>query len=279
MLIAFTRIPSPRLQDCKLTHLHRQPIDAAKALEQHCAYETTLRSLCAQVVRLPEAPELPDAVFVEDVAVVLDEVTILASMAAPSRRAEPDTARQPLAEYRKVVPLKAPATLDGGDVLRIGRQIFVGLSARTNSDAVDAMTRILRPYDYAVLGVPVSGCLHLKTGCTYVGNNTLLINREWIDPRAFADVTCIDVPKDEPTGANALMIQNTTLLSASAPHTAKKLATRGFKVVTVDISEFEKAEGGLTCMSILLEASKVPGSVSSGPPTRRHRQTSPLARR
>jgi dimethylargininase len=253
MRIALTRLPSPRLQDCALTHIDRKPIDAAKARAQHLQYENVIRSLGFEIVRLPETPGLPDGVFVEDIAVVLDEVILLASMAAESRQGESETARPVLSTFRATQPLEAGAQLDGGDVFRVGRRVFVGHSRRTNAAAGRSIRRLLEPYGYEVTTVSVAGCLHLKTGCTSIGQETLLIYRDWIDAGALKGFSLIDVPREEPSGANALTIDNTVVLSASAPRTAEKLVHHGFRVLPVDISEFEKAEGGLTCMSLLLE--------------------------
>src|SRR5436305_12759384 len=186
MLIALTRPVSPSINACELTFHDQQPIDVAKATEQHRAYEDCLRSLGAEIMRLPLEPDLPDAVFVEDAAIVVDEVAIIPLMGAASRRPETISLAAALRAYRALRYLEAPATLDGGDVLRVGRRLFVGLSSRTNQAGIAQLGAHLADFSYEVQAVEVSGCLHLKSACTYIGNNTLLINRAWVDATAFA---------------------------------------------------------------------------------------------
>src|SRR5205085_1099511 len=147
-----------------------------------------------------------------------------------------------------------PATLDGGDVLRVGRRLFVGLSSRTNQAGIAQLGGHLAPFGYTVRAVEVLGCLHLKSACTYVGNNTLLINRAWVDAATFAGFDFIDVPANEPGAANALLIGETVIMPSAFPQTIALLEGRGFNVLTVDVSEFQKAEGGVTCKSVIFTA-------------------------
>lgn len=255
MLIALTRKPSPHLDHCHLTHIARQPIDVGKAREQHREYELILRGLQACVHRLPAAPRLPDGVFVQDTALVCDELAVTAPLVLPSRRDEATTTWMALAWYREVVPFTPPATFDGGDVLIADRNVFVGITARTNHAAFDQIRQLLERElgEYRVRPVRVDGCVHLKSGCSCIGRDTLVINRRWVDARAFEKVgfDCIDVPADEPFGANTLTVHGTVLVSASAPRTADAIARAGFSVLAIDISEFEKAEGGVSCLSLL----------------------------
>jgi dimethylargininase len=255
MLIALTRKPSPHLDRCHLTHIARQPIDLGKAREQHREYEFILRGLQAYVHRLPAAPRLPDGVFVQDTALVCDELAVTAPLVLPSRRDEAETTCMALAWYREVVPFTAPATFDGGDVLIADEHVFVGITGRTNHAAFDQIRQLLERElgEYRVRPVRVDGCVHLKSGCSYIGRDTLVINRRWVDARAFHDFHCIDVPADEPFGANTLTVHGTVLVSASSPRTADAIARAGFSVLTVDISEFEKAEGGVSCLSLLFQ--------------------------
>lgn len=254
MLIALTRAVSPSINACELTFHEQQPIDVARAAEQHHAYEDCLRSLGAEVIRLPDEPDLPDAVFVEDTAVVVDEVAVIPVMGAASRRPETKSVAAALAAYRPLRHLEAPATLDGGDVLRVGRRLFVGLTSRTNQAGIAQLAAHLAPFGYQVEAVEVTGCLHLKSACTTVGNNTLLINRAWIDVAPFAGFDLIDVPASEPGAANVLLIGETLIVPSAFPQTIALLEARGFKVCPVDVSEFQKAEGGVTCKSILFTA-------------------------
>ena len=180
MLTAITREVSPSINDCELSFRARHPIDVAQAIAQHKAYQDCLVELGVKIVSLPAEPELPDAVFVEDAAIVTDEVAIISRMGAPSRRPEASTLIDALLHYRPIKFLVEPATLDGGDVVRVGRSVFVGLSQRTNREGFVQLSDILRAYDYQAHPVEVGACLHLKSACSYIGNNSILINRSWI---------------------------------------------------------------------------------------------------
>ena len=254
MPIALTRPVSDSLAQCELTHLERTPIDVDRARAQHRAYERALADLGCRVERLPAQPDLPDAVFCEDAAIVLDELALIARPGAPSRRPEVPSVAQALARYRDLVEIEAPGTLDGGDVLRVGRTIYVGLSQRTNSAAVEQMAALLSPLGYSVRGVPVTGCLHLKSAVTEVAPGTLLIHRGWIDASAVGDHTWIDVDPGEPFAANALRIGDAVLYAAAYPRTLARLRAHGIDVRTVDVSELAKAEGAVTCCSLILNS-------------------------
>jgi dimethylargininase len=251
MLIAMTRVVSPRLADCELTYLPLQPIDVAKAEAEHRAYEECLTSLGVRVISLPSAAALPDSVFIEDVAVVLDEIAVMTRPGAESRRAELLGVAPKLEQFRRLVYISAPATLDGGDVLQVDHTLFVGLSPRTDQAGAEQLRAIVEPYGYQVEEVSVTGCLHLKTGVTYLGRNEMLINRQWVDARAFAGFELIDVPSNEPMAANTLTINETLLLPDSFPQTHSLLESRNYKVRALDISELQKAEAGLTCSSLI----------------------------
>jgi dimethylargininase len=258
MLIALTRGVSPSLGDCELTYMNRDCIDVQRAAGQHRAYEESLRDLGVYVVSLPVEPELPDAVFVEDVAVVVDEVAVVARMGAVKRQPEVESLTAVLARYRPLRFLDAPATLEGGDEIKVGRTIYVGVSCRTNDLGVAQLRDALRPFDYEVKQVGVKGCLHLTTGASYIGENTILINPSWVDASQFAGFDIVETPEAEPWGANSVVVGDVVLLSASHPLMRERLAARGFKVRTVDISELEKAEAGLSCMSLTFEAPASP---------------------
>lgn len=250
-LIAITRQVSPSINDCELSFYARQPIDVAKATAQHKAYEDCLAGLGVRVVSLPGEPELPDAVFVEDSAMVVDEIAVITNMGALSRRPEAGTMAKALAHYRPLKFLSEPATLDGGDVLRIGRSVFVGLTQRTNREGITQLSDFLRVYDYQVEAVEVRGCLHLKSACSDIGQNTILVNRSLIEVERFRGFELLDVPEEEPGGANALLVQDVVIMPASFPKTRALLEERGFRVQTVDLSELQKAESGATCPSII----------------------------
>lgn len=251
MLTAITRAVSPSINRCELGYLSRQPIDVDKAAEQHRQYEGCLRELGVSVVSLPAEPEMPDSMFVEDPAVVVNEVAVMTRMGAESRRKESDSLAAALATFRPLRWMRQPATLEGGDVLRIESILYVGLSARTNSDGVTQLATELAPFGYSVWPVEVRGCLHLKSACSYAGDQTILANSDWIDTTIFRGLRIIDVPREEPRAANVLAVGETVLVPAAFPATAEVLEGLGRKVRTLDISELMKAEAGLTCSSIL----------------------------
>jgi len=257
MLTALTRAVSPTLGSCELTYLPRQEINIARAVEQHDRYKKCLADLGVRVISLPAEAMMPDAVFVEDPVVVVDEIAVITRMGAESRRKEAVSLAEALSAFRPLRYLREPATLEGGDVLRVGSTVFVGLSPRTNEAGVSQLAAELEPFGYRVRPVPVRKCLHLKTACSYVGEETLLVNREWVDTAPLDGWKLIDVAEDEPWGANALRIGETVLMPTSSPHTEAILRRAGLRVYALDLSELQKAEGSVTCMSILFE---------SGPP-------------
>jgi len=252
MTIALTRPVSAFLARCELTHLVRTPINVERAREQHAAYEDTLRSLGVQVIRAPEAPDSPDAVFIEDTAVVLDELAVIARPGAASRQAETEAVVPLLAEYRSVRRIKPPATLDGGDVLRIGRTVYVGASSRTNADGIAQLGEILGPAGYTVVPVPVTGCLHLKSAVTEVARRVVLVNPRGVQPEVFADCEVVTIAERERGAANALLIGDAVIYPTHFPETMERLARHGLAVVPIEYDELAKAEGGVTCCSLLL---------------------------
>ena len=252
MLTAITRAPAPSLAACELTFLPRVPIDFPRAAAQHRAYEDCLRALGLRVLSLPALPDLPDSVFVEDPALVLDEVAILARPGAASRRPEADAIAEALALFRPLRRIEPPATLDGGDVFRAGRTLYAGLSRRTNPEGVAQLAAIAGPLGYAVTPVEVRGCLHLKSAACYIGRNTILADRDWIDPAPFATHRILDVA--EPWAADVLEIGGAILMPESFPQTRFALEAEGFPVETLDLSELQKAESGITCMSLIFTA-------------------------
>ncbi len=254
MLIAVTRPVSPKLAECELTHLPRDPIDVAKAIADHERYEAALRLLGARVVRAPEEPALPDAVFVEDTALVLDEVAVITRPGAPSRRPEIESMAKVLSAYRSLQRIQPPGTLDGGDVLAVGRTIYVGLSSRTNHNGLAQLATLLREWGYEVIPVPVTGCLHLKSAVTQVADNLLLINAHWVRPECFASIDIMTVAPSEPGGANALRIGTAVIYPTHHPETAERLDRAGVRVVPVPCTELAKAEGAATCCSVVFEA-------------------------
>ena len=256
-LIAITREVSASINDCELAFHTRQPIDMAAAIAQHKSYRRCLTELGVRVISLPGEPALPDAVFVEDAAVVVDELAVIPIMGAPSRRFEVESMARALEPYRSLKFFAQPGRLDGGDVLRIGRDVFVGLSRRTNKEGLVQLRYFLRPYGYDVQPIAVKRCLHLKSACSYIGDGTLLINRSWIDARKLSRFNFIDVPDEEPGAANALRIENTVIISAGFPKTRSRLEQNGFRVWPIDLSELEKAEAGVTCTSLIFNGGSI----------------------
>lgn len=253
MPIAITRKLSSSLERCELSYLPRVPIDMRLAVEQHQAYEDTLASLGCRVHSLAAEPQLPDSVFVEDVAIVLDELAVITRPGAQSRRRETDSAASALAEFRECVNIQAPATLDGGDVLRLGRTLYVGASGRSNAEGIAQLSRLLLPYGYRIETVPLHGCLHLKSAVTQVAPDCLLVNPDRVDARHFPDMRILTVAASEPQAANALMLGGVLIYPESVPRTREKLETHGIRIRRINMSETEKAEGGLTCCSLIFE--------------------------
>jgi dimethylargininase len=254
MLTAITRAVSPAIVDCEISFIERLPIDLARAQEQHHAYEKLLERLGARVISLPAEPALPDSMFVEDPAIVLDELAVILPLGTDSRRPEAASLAKALFAFRKLEYVNLPGTLEGGDVLRIARKLFVGLTRRSNAEGIRQLSAILAPHHYEVIAVPVTGCLHLKSAVTHVGGDTLLANRPMFNAAPFAGYDWIDVDRSEPHAANALAFGDTIIFPASFPRTRARLEARGFHVTPLDISELQKAESGLTCSSLLFHA-------------------------
>lgn len=253
-LVALTHVVTPALAECELTFVGRQPIDVDRAMRQHGAYCQALTSLGCEVRSLAVNPQHPDAVFVEDTLVVLDEIAIAGAMGVASRRGEVQRLLPTVAAYRPIERVAAPATLEGGDVLRVGRTLFVGASPRTNADGIARLRALAVPLGYRVVPVPVRGCLHLKTACTALDDDTFLLNPDWLDVAALQAPRArrvVQVAAEEPFAANTLRVGQGLLASASFPRTAERLSRAGFVVGLLDVSELEKAEAGLTCMSVV----------------------------
>jgi len=250
--VAITRGISATINDCELTHLARTPIDVARAREQHAAYESALASLGCEVRRLPADDRYPDAVFIEDTAIVLDEIAVITRPGAESRRGELDVVAAVLSEYRTLARIEAPATIDGGDVLQLDDVLYVGRTPRTNDDGIAQLRALIAPYGYRVVGVDVDGCLHLKSAVTRVGADALLMNWRWVSPSVFDGWRIIDVDDDEPAAANTLRIGERVIFPEEFSRTRRKLEAEGIEVIAVPAGELAKAEGGVTCCSLLL---------------------------
>ncbi|MFL6782283.1 MAG: dimethylarginine dimethylaminohydrolase family protein [Sphingomicrobium sp.] len=255
MARAFTRAVSPRLAECTLTHLARVPIDAGAAVRQHSAYEQALREAGVEVIRLPELPDHPDGVFVEDTALLLDGHAVITRPGAAARSGETDSTADALAEAFELHWLES-GFLDGGDVLRIGRRLYVGLSTRSDAEGIAALREAVTPLGYEVVQAELRNCLHLKTGATFAGPDAhgtpvLLYAEQAVDPRQFAGVEALPVDDGEAAAANCLRVGDRLILPAGNPRTGGRLRDRGFQLSGVDVSELQKAEAGVTCMSLI----------------------------
>jgi dimethylargininase len=252
MPIAITREISPRFSECEITHIERTPIDLETARAQHHDYVQVLKALGCNVIELPAESDLPDSVFVEDTAFILPELAVITRPGADSRKPETESVIRALTPLIKYVQLREPATLDGGDVLVLGKQIFIGMSTRSNQGAVDQINQMLGEYGYSVTGVQLHDCLHLKTAVTRVDDTTLLINPNWVDTHHFEALHWIEVDPSEPFAANCLPIGEYIIFPTTFPRTRAKLEEAGYKIAVVDVSELAKAEGAVTCCSLIL---------------------------
>lgn len=252
-LVAVTRPVSASLAECQITFIDRLPIDLPLARRQHAAYERALEQLVARLVRLSPADDLPDAVFVEDAALVLDELAIIPIMGAQSRRGETTDVARCLSAYRPLHHLEPPATLDAGDVMRVERSLYVGLTTRTNRAAVEQLQAICARHDYRVIPVVPTGCLHLKSACTYLGRGVVLANPEWLELSCLKRTEIVTVAQHEPFAANALPVAGKLFYASDFPETQATLERRGFEVITLDTAELRKAESAMTCMSLVFE--------------------------
>ena len=262
MLSAVVRQPATSIVNCELTYMERVPISHATALSEHAAYSLALNAAGVNVIALPALEAYPDSVFTEDVAVVLDEIAVLTRPGAVSRQGEVTEMAATLSRYRSLRALTAPATLEGGDVLRIGRRIFVGQSTRTNAEGVRQLRAIVEPLGYTVTPVAVPGALHLKTAATALDEHTLIANTGWLDLTPFAGMEVLAVPPEEPWAANVLVVGEARLINADCPRTLDLLAHAGYAVQPIELTEFAKAEAGLTCLSLVFRTAVRQGNAT-----------------
>jgi dimethylargininase len=262
VLIAITRQVSAAIGECELTHLPRVRIEVDRARVQHHAYEQALAAQGCHVLSLPAQPALPDSVFVEDAAIVLDEIAIVTRPGVQSRRSETLSVTEALTAHRRIWFVEAPGTLEGGDVLRLDNRLFVGLSGRSNQSGIMQLRAVGWPYGYTVTAVPVVGCLHLKSAVTQVADRTLLVNPRWVDASIFGQCTVIEVDPDEPYAANGLLVGDGLIYPSSFPRTRGRLEAHGVAIVPVDVSELQKAEGAVTCCSLIFASQS--GTVAEG---------------
>jgi dimethylargininase len=250
-MIALTHVISPNIDQCELSFLERSPINYSRAVEQHEHYCELLRDCGLEVIELSMNRSFPDSTFIEDTAVVFDELAIMASMGVESRRGEIPGVESVLGYYRDIKHIRLPATLEGGDVLSIENKVFVGISPRTNISGFETIKEILEPFGYQVIPLAVNGCLHLKSACVAVDDETLLVNPRWLDLQPLRDFRIIPVPEDEPAAVNSLWINSTICMHSGHQKTIDLLANLKFSIKVVDISELLKAEAGMTCSSMI----------------------------
>lgn len=253
--IAIVHEPPASLEQGERSFVGRDPIDMERARAQHAAYVELLRTLGCEVTTLNVNAAFADGVFVEDTALVFDELAVLASPGAPSRRGEVAGIAAELRKHRTAVAeITLPATLDGGDVFVSGRVVCVGRSARTNAEGAAALARILAPFGYVVRTVGLRDCLHLKSACCPLPDGRLLVNPQWADLRDLRGFDIVEVADGEPFAADVLVIGRSVVSMAVHPKTAALIGALGFDSRTLDLGEFAKAEGGVTCMSLVFLA-------------------------
>ena len=250
MYVAITRPTGAEIAECELTHIGRQPIDIDRAIAQHATYLATLRGLGVEVIELPRLERHPDAVFVEDAALVLDEVAVLLRPGAESRRGEVSSVAAAIKPYRNVVAVEPPAVIDGGDIIVFGHRILVGSTTRSTETGAAALRALVADYGYTVEQVPVHDVLHLKSAATVVDDDTLIHYPAYVD-LGFLDAKLLAAHPQEPQGANVVRIGDHLLADASAPRTLELLASAVDNVVPVDVTEFAKAEGAISCKGII----------------------------
>lgn len=252
--VAVTRELTAAIGNCELTFLHRSAIDFALAQQQHRDYQSALSSLGCEVVVVPAPPGLADSVFIEDTALVLDDIAVMLRPGVASRQPEVAGVAEVLQQYKPLKAIEPPGTIDGGDLLRVGNRIFAGLSTRSNQSGIQQLRDIVSDFGMTVETVETTKCLHLKSAVSEVAPGTLLINTDWISSLAFKDFEMIPVDKEETHAANALRIGKNLIYPSSFPRTMNALVNRGIDVLPVDLTELQKAEGAVTCCSLIFSA-------------------------
>jgi dimethylargininase len=251
-MLALVREVSAQLGHCELSYLERDPIDVARADTQHRGYTHALTQLGCRLEWLPPLAAQADGVFVEDTAVVVPELAVITRPGVDSRRHETASTATALARHRPLAHIEPPGTLEGGDVLQIGRRFYVGASGRTNAQGIVQLAQLLAPWGYEVQALPLTGCLHLKSAVTLIPPATVLVNPAWLEPARLQAARIIAVDEREPYAANTLTVGATTLVSAAYPLTQRRLEAAGIRTRALEVSELHKAEAALTCLSILL---------------------------
>jgi len=261
-MVAVTRELSLSIAECQLTYLTRAGIDYEAAARQHREYVSILQQLGLEVIVLPSEASMPDAVFVEDTALLLDEVAVLTRPCSVRQR-ETLSVKMILERYRQVIEMECGSSLEGGDVIRNGRYLYVGQSTRTNRAGFEELCSIAAPYSYRVIPVDVRHCLHLSTAVSYLGDDTFLLNPDWVDKSLFAQYSVLETPPAEPWAANVLSIGGSIIIPSAFPATCELLERAGHSVKQVVVDELLKAEAGVTCMALVFHAAASSAGVLS----------------
>jgi dimethylargininase len=251
--IAITHVPPAALEQGERSFVGRDPIDMAKSRAQHTAYCELLKTVNCELLTVNCSPSYPDAVFVEDTAIVFDEIAIISRPGAESRRGEVAGIAEVLKAHRPIEAIVSPGTLDGGDIVTTGRVVLVGKSARTNDAGAEQMRQKLKAYGYVVKQVGLHDCLHLKSACCALPDGRLLVNPNWVELKDLRGFDIVEIDASEPFAADVLVIGRTVISAAAHPNTAALIAALGFDSKTIDLGEFAKAEGGVTCLSLVFE--------------------------
>lgn len=253
MLIALTHTVSPNIMNGEVTFIDRKAVNYDLAVQQHDIYCQALSDCGAEVKKLSVNLNSPDSCFVEDTAIIFDEVAIITSMGISSRQHESKTIAPELDRYREIIHIELPAIIEGGDVLQIGRRVYVGLSRRTNIQGVHKLAQILKQWDYEIIPVELKNCLHLKTACTAISEEIILLNPQWVEPETFSDYKVLSVPKEEMWAANTIRVGDRILLQHGFPRTLELVSRNHNALEILNISEFSKIEAGLSCLSLIFQ--------------------------
>lgn len=247
---AIIRIPAPSMVD-GLTSANLGKPNFEKALSQHDAYANALRDCGLEVIVLPPDDQYPDSTFVEDTSLITPHCAIIMRSGAPSRRGETDVVEMALRDFfSNIEKVQPPGIADAGDIMMVGTHFYIGLSERTNEEGAQQIIQILERYGNTGIALPVGNALHLKSGIAYIENDTMVATGSFIDRPEFADFTIVEVDADESYAANCLWLNNIVLTVEGFPKTKRAIASRGYRVMPLDMSEFQKLDGGLSCLSL-----------------------------
>ncbi|MFH0760851.1 MAG: arginine deiminase family protein [Bacteroidota bacterium] len=250
-VFAIVRDVPNSFQKCVTTFHNKRKINVALAKQQHQQYCETLSSLGLKLIRIEADDTLPDCCFTEDTVIVFDVFAVITIPGAPSRIPETIEIEKTLSRLKTIVHITKPGTIEGGDVLRIGKKIFIGNSGRTNEEGIRQVASVIKHKGYQVIPVKIRNALHLKSVCTYLGNGCIILAEGYLDEKIFSEYDKIIVPKGEEYCANCLVVNGSVLIPKGFPKTKKIIENNGFPIIEIEMSEIEKAEGALTCLSVI----------------------------